>query len=80
MLRPYERLVLSILDRAGRPMTAKEISDNLNMSWVTVKKTLSKLNKPLKKDGKKTRGRLVYKKFTKNKSYWAINKELLEDY
>ncbi len=39
----YERLILSLLVRQRRPMSTKEISEEMGISWVTARKWLRSL-------------------------------------
>lgn len=44
-LPPYQRLACEILQNARRPLTTNEVADFGNMSWLTVKKHLERLEK-----------------------------------
>lgn len=64
-LNPFERTIMSVLTRAGRPLTTRQIAEYGEMSWLTAKKYLTKLNKE-KRISKERRGKSVY---------WSLTRE-----
>ena len=64
-LNPFERTVLSVLGRAGRPLTTRQIADYSDMSWLTARKYLEKLGKQ-RRVQKTVRGKSIY---------WSLTKE-----
>lgn len=64
-LNPFERTVLSVLGRAGRPLTTRQVADYSDMSWLTAKKYLKKLGKE-RRVQKEKKGKAIY---------WTLTRE-----
>mgnify|MGYP006282197473 CR=1 FL=1 len=64
-LNPFERTILGVLGRGGRPLTTRQVAQFSGMSWLTAKKYLNELN---------SRGRVEREKRGKS-IYWELTKE-----
>jgi len=53
-------MILADLHRARRPLTTKQISDRIGISWITVKAELAKLQEERKISVKRERSRLYW--------------------
>jgi response regulator of citrate/malate metabolism len=56
-LSPYERAINDVLRNARRPLSTREVAEYGNMSWLTAKKYLERLNRKRKTVHTKKKGK-----------------------